>query len=394
MEMTSSVPILLVEDEKLLRSNVAYALSKDRGHKVHEAASAEDAMAVLEKNDISLVISDIRMEEMSGLELLSHVTDNYPNTGVIIMTAYASEAQRFEVLGRGGQYYLEKPFSLDNLVKTVDDVLEKMQSAGFTTTLESVTLIDLIQLYCLNRESGCIETSATNNNGRIFIDEGRFVHAEVGDVTGQEALIMMLGWEGGACSFERGITSDENTMPGIPADQALLDCLRIIDERKNDGGEKDSEDKPDQEAASLPPIKPVERDSGGIKMSSNDINTALSMLDTEGDQDSGAANMAKSILERLSGMTGLEDALILNESLDILSVSADCSGICKNLTTKILKSCLDMTNTLNRGNPDMVEIDMKNKKLNALRLKIGFLCCWTAQNIEVKHIMAHMKSNS
>ena len=373
------IPILVVEDEDLLRSNIVFSLQREGKYDVFEAPNAETAVEILKEKDFALVITDIRMEKMSGMELLSHVSENYKDTGVILMTAFGSESQRFEVFGRGGLRYLEKPFSLDHLVKTVDEVLENMFNSGFRTTLESVTLVDLIQLYCLNRATGLIEARAFNETGEIYLSQGRFVHARVGDVSGSDALLRMLEWEGGSCHFRRNVPPPAITIPNLTAEQVLIDCLRILDEKKADKADGN-------------------HTGGSEEAGRRGVEKALSALEKEGrerlaeeaiTEEEKAA--ARKVMETLGGMKGLEKVQVftLNGTL---------------IPTAEGEVPVTLFATVNAGAPRLVEsvcgrvldvLEMElhgGKKVHMLRLKFGYLACLGSGELSVRDLIGALNN--
>jgi len=110
--------LLVVEDEKSMRDLLALMLGKE-GYNVDVAESATAACEMFENcNPWDLIISDISMPGMSGLEMLEVVRERFPQTAVIIMTAFGSKETAIEALNAGASYYVEKPFDLDE-VKTV-----------------------------------------------------------------------------------------------------------------------------------------------------------------------------------------------------------------------------------------------------------------------------------
>lgn len=330
------------------------------------------------------------MGTMNGMELLSHITERYPQTGVIIMTAFSSESQRFEVQGRGGLEYLEKPFALEQFIHTVDKVLSKLKSGGFSTKLESVTLIDLVQLYCLNMETGCIQTRSAETEGEIYIVDGRFVHAVVGDIKGKDAITEMLSWEGGACSLERGIPSPGNTIPNLSADQLLLDCLRVIDERNN--AEADSGRKSEDISQSLPDRCGISKETSMVIEKAFTIfedgktgNLALNEKDTAA---------AREVVDRLSSNPDLESILILHKSGKPIMAGPDCSEDDQFMLEKALPASLRLTESLGREVPDMAEIFLKDRKICVFRLKFGYLCCSVKEDVELNEVLGFLKTAS
>jgi two-component system, cell cycle response regulator len=105
--------LLVVDDEETLRSVVSQVLSAD-GFEVAEAASGEEALEAFRSQSHPLVITDIRMSGMSGIELLTQIKAHNPDTQVVIMTSHASLDSALTCLRAGAYDYLIKPFeSLD-----------------------------------------------------------------------------------------------------------------------------------------------------------------------------------------------------------------------------------------------------------------------------------------
>jgi len=111
--------ILVVEDEKSMRDLLAMMLRKE-GNAVETAESAEAAQRVLDGGaEYNLLISDISMPGMSGLELLRYSRSISLRTDVILMTAYGSKQTAIEALNAGACYYVEKPFDLEEMKAVV-----------------------------------------------------------------------------------------------------------------------------------------------------------------------------------------------------------------------------------------------------------------------------------
>lgn len=116
--------ILIVDDEEIARTNMAHILKKD-GYHCHGANNGQEALAVLLKEEIDLVITDLKMEKMDGIELLRQINRMAPEIPVIMVTGFATVSSAVEALKKGAAHYLGKPINLDELRKTVREVLEK-----------------------------------------------------------------------------------------------------------------------------------------------------------------------------------------------------------------------------------------------------------------------------
>jgi diguanylate cyclase (GGDEF)-like protein len=110
--------LLVVDDEETLRSVVSQVLTAD-GFLVAEAASGEEALEAFRAQSHQLVITDIRMGGMSGIELLTQIKQHNPDTQVVIMTSHASLDSALTALRAGAYDYLVKPFESLDLISAV-----------------------------------------------------------------------------------------------------------------------------------------------------------------------------------------------------------------------------------------------------------------------------------
>jgi signal transduction histidine kinase len=127
MTFEEKIRILVVDDEKSIRHVLSQALSQD-GNEITVAASGEEAWEIFKKTPFSLVITDIVMQGMTGIELLQKIKQALPDTQVIIMTSYASLDTAVTALRYGAYDYIFKPFEgLDILTAMVTRAIEKIQ---------------------------------------------------------------------------------------------------------------------------------------------------------------------------------------------------------------------------------------------------------------------------
>ncbi|HKG21168.1 MAG TPA: sigma-54 dependent transcriptional regulator, partial [Blastocatellia bacterium] len=116
--------ILIVEDEAPM-SELLMSFFSEKGYKVNAAQNGEEAIARLEEQDYALVVTDIKLPGMSGLELLARIRLEWPEVAVVIMTAFSSISSAVEAMKLGAEDYIGKPFQLDELVITVEKALER-----------------------------------------------------------------------------------------------------------------------------------------------------------------------------------------------------------------------------------------------------------------------------
>ncbi len=115
--------VLIVDDEKNIRAHLATYV-RGLGHQAETAASGADALALLERLDPDVVLSDVRMAGMDGMELLREIRRRRPDAVVVLMTAYATVRGAVEAMREGAHDYLVKPFDLDEVGLVLERVLE------------------------------------------------------------------------------------------------------------------------------------------------------------------------------------------------------------------------------------------------------------------------------
>jgi DNA-binding response OmpR family regulator len=158
--------ILVVDDEKNIRLVLKEGLEA-QGYNVEEAANAEDALRLFERQSFDLVLLDLKLPGMDGLELLTRIHKRSPQTVIIMLTAYATLDSAVQALRQGAYDYLTKPSSIPQIVESVERGLlkkrEQVRRAQVIDQLEQ-TLAELKR-----------ETLATQTPSDL---KGRFVQTQ------------------------------------------------------------------------------------------------------------------------------------------------------------------------------------------------------------------------
>ncbi len=118
---------LLIDDSAIIRKMVKIALKKVFKGEILEAGDGLEALNVLTMNPVDLIICDINMPNMDGMEFLSRVkeTEDFKDIPVIMLSTEQGEEDIKEAMKRGAAAYLKKPVKPDVLIKTVYEVLKK-----------------------------------------------------------------------------------------------------------------------------------------------------------------------------------------------------------------------------------------------------------------------------
>ena len=118
--------ILVVVDEKLTLKNLKHVLTKE-GYEVKAVDNGASALQLINDEEFDLVITDLKMESVSGLDILEKCKELHPYTEVIVITAYGSIDTAIQAMKLGACHYITKPFRLDELRLVVKEALEKVR---------------------------------------------------------------------------------------------------------------------------------------------------------------------------------------------------------------------------------------------------------------------------
>ncbi len=221
--------VLIVDDEKslLLSIRAGFEAYKDR-FQLYTAENGKKAIKILETNAIDLVVTDIRMPEMDGFELLVYMNSRFPSIPVLVMSAYGTrEIQgKFESIGIIG--FLDKPVDFDDLVKSIDEGLKMTSQAGTMTGFSVGSFLQLIEM----EEKTCLlEVSARGKKGLFYFDHGILFDAVSGRLIGEEAAIEMIMWNQVSLSFKN--LPDKKIMRRINSElmPIMMEASRRKDEK-------------------------------------------------------------------------------------------------------------------------------------------------------------------
>ena len=132
--------ILVVDDEKEIREFLSKALTRIAGFHVEMAEDGEEALRKIDQDKLDLILTDLRMPKMDGLNLITEIAKTKPEILTILMTGHGTVDSALEAMKRGASDYLTKPINLDELVLRVQKVLEEKQR--FVSMKEYITQLE------------------------------------------------------------------------------------------------------------------------------------------------------------------------------------------------------------------------------------------------------------
>src|SRR6266478_4161108 len=236
--MEAQNKILLLDDDPDLLALYKEILGQLAGRpEIHTTTSGARAMALLEAEPIRLLICDLKMPKMDGLQVLSIVRRKYPQLRTVVLTSVVDEQFRSRVYALGVDLFWHKP-STEQEIKMFLECLESLlgrEDKGGFRGVHSKSLVDIIQLECLSQSSSVLRITNGPLTGRIWIQDGELIDADAGDLSGEAAFNKILAWRAGM--FEtlppepnrtRTITKSYNAL--------LLETAQALDESRVAGG--------------------------------------------------------------------------------------------------------------------------------------------------------------
>ena len=223
--------VLLVDDD----TEMLHALKEGFKRYLESFAVllAEDglqALEVLKKNIISLVVTDLKMPKMDGFELLAHIMQHYPDIPVIIITGYSTPEMEQLAREGGAVGYIAKPFLIENLARQILRTLRKESEGGTLHNISSgmfLQLIEMEQKTCTIR----LEEKDSGQKGILFFRDGELLDARVNNMQGESAAHEIFSWDAVNLSIQNGCALEENKIQS-DLQPLILEAMRRKDEQE------------------------------------------------------------------------------------------------------------------------------------------------------------------
>ncbi len=124
--MPDNARILIIDDEKVALNNLEHVMKKE-GYNVTGTQSGQNGLRLLYEEHFDVVLTDLKMEKVDGLEILKRSRELHPDTEVIMITGYATMQSAVDSIKQGAFYHVAKPFKLDEVRQVVKKALEKVR---------------------------------------------------------------------------------------------------------------------------------------------------------------------------------------------------------------------------------------------------------------------------
>ena len=222
--------VLLVDDDREIRLVLNQGLSRCAdSFAVRMAGDGIEALECLRSQEISLVVTDLKMPRMDGFELLAVIMESYPDIPVIVISGFSSPNMQRLARQGGAVAFIAKPFPIESLTRHIVKMLRKQTEGGTLHNLSSsifLQLIEMEQKTCTIR----LENKPSGNKGILFFMQGELFDARVGDAQGVAAALEILAWDQVSLSIENDCSIREKR---IRKDlySLILEAARRTDEK-------------------------------------------------------------------------------------------------------------------------------------------------------------------
>ena len=225
--------VLIVDDDlkfqKFLRAQLQNYKDK---FEIVFANNGAEAMKVLQQNSISVLVTDIVMPKIDGLQLLTHVIRCYPESPCFVMTAYGTREIEEKLL-RISWGIFKKPFRIDDLANAVIQVLEQDAPSG---TLKGISVSSFLQLIKMEEKTCFLEIIPTvGENGYFHIKDGELCDAIYDGLNGEEAALKLLALDKASIRLKN--LPDEKVVKRINISlmNLIMESSRLTDESNKSG---------------------------------------------------------------------------------------------------------------------------------------------------------------
>jgi DNA-binding NtrC family response regulator len=121
--------LLIVDDEIVVQQSCVDIFSEKGGcYEITTVSSGEEALGILEEKYFDIILTDIKMPGLPGLQLLSNITNKYPDTAIVVITGYATVRTAVEAMKLGAVDFIPKPFTPDEIYNAVENIASRIRN--------------------------------------------------------------------------------------------------------------------------------------------------------------------------------------------------------------------------------------------------------------------------
>jgi CheY-like chemotaxis protein len=198
---------------------------------IRTVASGTRALALLETEPFRLLVCDLKMPRMDGLQVLSIVRRRFPELRTVVLSALEDEEFRSRAYALGVDLFWLKTDMQSNsqmFLDCIESLLGRELEGGFRG-IQSKSLMDIIQMECLSRSSTVLRITRGSLVAKLWIQEGELIDAEIEGARGEAAFQRILAWKSGTFENMPAEPGRERTIVK-PVNALLLESAQAMDE--------------------------------------------------------------------------------------------------------------------------------------------------------------------
>ena len=225
--------VLIIDDEKSLLFSMKAGFEPFRHQlNIHTAANGKEAVKILESTRIDLVVTDLKMPEMDGFEVLAYLNEHFPNISAMVMTAFNTPDIETRLTADRSLTIFEKPVNFDDFAKAIIETVNSDTSEGSL----GISLSSFMQLIQSEQKTCLLEVTSQDKTGHIYFDKGDLINAVYAGLKGEEAVYKMLEFQDAHISFKRPFQRKIKRIIKTNLMLILMEGMRRIDELKEAEG--------------------------------------------------------------------------------------------------------------------------------------------------------------
>lgn len=277
--------ILIADDDRNFLLSVADGLRDySKEFEILIAENGKDAVHRLQEHAVDLLVTDLKMPEMDGLELLAHMVSYYPNIPVIVMTAFATRELEDCVANMGAFKFLEKPLDFHVLLEKIKEGMD-VGSHHITKVLSIISFLQTIE----SEGKTCRVTIQTHDDvGYIYFFNGVVIDGETRKAKGAEAVYNIIAWEDAEVEIDYNFV-DEKRKIDHPLNFIIKEELHRHTQQEIQKKASPNKNKPRHEDSHI--------NNKEIRMNTEKMEDAMQILKT----DMGDALLNTGVMSRIDG---------------------------------------------------------------------------------------------
>lgn len=218
--------VLIVDDE------ASFLLSLKDVLKVHQdkfeiltAENGSAAVDLLRETSVDLLVTDLRMPEMNGFELLAWVSRHQPQLPVIAMSAFGTPEIEARLSKMDMLQFIEKPVDLPLLEKAIFNGLK----SGGKSFIRGIALATFLQLMNVEKKNCTLKIAAPQGPAYLFVANGELIDAEYANLKGRDAVLEIVSWDDAEIEMD-AVCRRQDDVVNMPLGHLLIEAFRIKDE--------------------------------------------------------------------------------------------------------------------------------------------------------------------